>query len=238
MLELEKLVIGYGTTTLFAVEGSLRLGAGIHQLSGANGAGKSSLLKTLAGLEAPLGGSFSLSTGLPGPGQVGPRDPAWKSLLRYVPEHGGYWSDLSARENLELAGLCHGLSKSEAANRASTLLDWWGIEDRSTRAESMSSGQQKRLSLAFSLVHDARVLLLDEPFTTLDVDGLDIFRQFLELAGAPSSERILLIAAHGWPRSLDPPMCHLVLANGGLAFQDAGAFQDVAVTREPLPWII
>ena len=238
MLELENLVIGHGSTSLLKIEGRLLLGPGLHQLSGANGVGKSTLLKTLAGLEPALAGTITLQAAGQEARQLKDQDPSWKAQVRYVPEHGGYWSDLSARENLELAGFCHGLAKSDAASRASVLLDWWAIEDRPTRGESLSSGQQKRLSLAFALMADAAVLLLDEPFTTLDVDGLELFGQFLSLAARGSEGRLVLIAAHGWPRNLELPLGHFTIIEGSLGPMDHGVVQGETLSREALPWIL
>jgi len=136
----------------------------ICALLGPNGAGKSTIMKMLAGLLAPTGGRVSV-TGY---------DPATEPLAvqriaGVLPERLGLFDDLTVQEHLALSGPIYGLSATETAARAGQLLHLLDLEHgRHTFLNECSHGMRKKTALALALLHNPRVLFLDEPFEGID----------------------------------------------------------------------
>jgi ABC-2 type transport system ATP-binding protein len=136
----------------------------VTALIGPNGSGKTTLMLMLASLLQPEAGSI----------RVAGADPvahpaAVRSMLGWMPDALGSWDSLSVRSALQTTGRMYGMGKSAAAARASELLDLVGLAELAPRATRvLSRGQKQKLSLARALVHDPKVLLLDEPASGLD----------------------------------------------------------------------
>ncbi|MGH9567377.1 MAG: ABC transporter ATP-binding protein, partial [Candidatus Angelobacter sp.] len=131
---------------------------------GPNGAGKTTLIKILATLLRPTTGSATIA------GRDVTREPrATRVVAGYMPDVPGVYSDLQVHEFLEFfaeAFHIHGERKFAAVDRA---LQFSGLADRrSAYVEHLSLGLKQRLVLAKTLLHDPKVLLLDEPATGLD----------------------------------------------------------------------
>jgi len=142
----------------------LRAGEAVALL-GANGAGKSTLLSTLATLARPSEGTLKIAG-------VDPRkDPAKvRRDLGYVAHHTLLDDALDARENLRYYGALFGVTDLDA--RVDQRLAEVGLSDRARdRVEGFSRGMRQRLSLARALLHDPKLMVLDEPFTGLDAPG-------------------------------------------------------------------
>lgn len=153
----------------------LRLGSGeILFIEGANGAGKTSLLRILAGLSQPSEGQVFW-------GGEGIRScrAEYHAELIYLGHAAGLKVELSAMENLrvwlKLAGLKVDGQSVRAALRQLGLADYADVPTR-----ALSAGQRQRTSLARLLLSPARLWILDEPFTALDVAGIDRVRGLLE----------------------------------------------------------
>lgn len=136
----------------------------ITGLVGPNGAGKTTLLLMLATLLQPDAGSIRIA------GIDPSADPAAvRALIGWMPDSLGTWSSLSPRTALTTIGRMYNLDAKSAARRAAELLDTVGLASLADRpARLLSRGQKQRLSLARALVHNPRVLLLDEPASGLD----------------------------------------------------------------------
>ena len=128
----------------------------ICALLGPNGAGKSTTIKLLAGLQKPTSGSIAI-LGLP------PQEA--KRRVGVVPETLGLFEDLTVREHLLLTADIYRLPKA----RIGQLLRMLGLENAgATFARNCSQGTRKKTALAMALLQNPRVLLLDEPWETLD----------------------------------------------------------------------
>lgn len=159
-------------------------------LVGPNGSGKTTLLLMLASLLAPDAGEIRI-------GGVDPvADPAAaRALLGWMPDALGAWSSLTARETIVMTGRLYDLAPDIAKSRAAQLLQEVGLDQLADApARVLSRGQKQRLGLARALVHDPRVLLLDEPASGLDPQARIELRQLLRRLAADG--RTILISSH------------------------------------------
>ncbi len=148
---------------------------------GPNGAGKSTLLKVLAGLIRPQAGSARVAGG--------------RGAIGWIGHHSHLYDQLTVRENLLFWGSLYGLARARRGAQAVAVLERLGIADRADQlVASLSRGLAQRVAIARALIHDPQVLLLDEPFTGLDLAATTELRGLLaELRGAG---RVLVLATH------------------------------------------
>ncbi len=154
---------------------NLELGEGqLLQIEGANGSGKTSLLRILAGLSRPSEGEVRWR----GVNIVKHR-PAYFSQMAYLGHALGVKSELSPLENVKIALALGGASFDEdVVYRA---LEQTGLRGKEEiPARSLSAGQRQRVALARLLACQAKLWIMDEPFTALDIFGVGLVRDVLE----------------------------------------------------------
>lgn len=187
MLELHRLTKHY--RSIPAVENvsfTLRPGEIVGYV-GPNGSGKSTTVKMLTGLLEPTSGEILLD------GANIRRDPvAYKRQLGYVPEEPHLYTHLSGLEYLTLVGQLRGL---RVQRQAEELLRLFGLaESRHSRMTSYSKGMRQRVLISAALLANPRLIVLDEPFSGLDVHAGLLFRHLLqELA---RGGRMILFSSH------------------------------------------
>ncbi len=138
---------------------------------GPNGSGKSTLLIILAGVLRPRRGTVALCGASPAV------DPAARAALGYNGHHSGLQPALTGRENLHFA---LSLQRPAAIAELPALAEGWGAMDFfDAPARRLSEGQGRRLALIRALAGSPPVLILDEPFTGLDVAGRERLRDHL-----------------------------------------------------------
>jgi ABC-type multidrug transport system ATPase subunit len=177
---------------------------------GANGAGKSSLLKILAGLSRPSGGHFEA---LPETGGAALPRERLRGLVGYVGHATLVYGELSARENLLFAARLYGQRPSRE-RLDQVLADFALLDVADRRAGTFSRGLAQRLSIARAVVHEPSLLLLDEPFTGLD--ELSATRLSEQLAAQRSSGRTLVVVTHDPRRASELADRALLLHRGRL----------------------
>src|SRR6201991_276874 len=152
--------------TVEAVRGvDLRVDEGeIFGFLGPNGAGKTTTLRMLATLIVPDGGAATIAGAdlLRDPGEV-------RRRIGYVAQGGSTWDDSTAREELVLQARLYGIGKSAALERAARALDAFQLAEYADRkCKTYSGGQRRRVDIALGIIHEPRVVFLDEPTTGLD----------------------------------------------------------------------
>lgn len=141
-------------------------------LLGPNGAGKSTLLRVLLAVLQPDAGEVRYD----GRPVVDEDRRSWG----YLPQERGLYPAMPAGEQVAYFGQLHGLTRSDAEQRARALLEELGLADREhDRTEKLSGGMQQRLQLAAALVHEPQVVILDEPFNGLDPVAVESLSQTL-----------------------------------------------------------
>ena len=168
---------------------SLTLRAGeLVGLLGPNGAGKSTLLGLLATLIQPSGGTVQY-----GDRQAAAAGVELRARLGFLSHELQLYGELTARENLEFCGGLHGFR--DCAGRAAAALERAGLASRADDpVEGFSRGMRQRLALERTLLHDPRLVLLDEPFTGLDEASGRALAARLQALGR--ARRIVLLATH------------------------------------------
>ena len=169
LIELRKITKRYGSLEVFR-ELSLRIERGEHiALLGPSGCGKSTLLRLIAGLDLPTAGEVWLE-GRRASGENRLDLPPHQREIALVFQDLALWPNLTVLENVELGLAGARLSRSERRNRALSALRVCKIEEQAHRRPAeLSGGQQQRTALARALALQPRALLLDEPFSGLDI---------------------------------------------------------------------
>jgi len=136
----------------------------LYALLGPNGAGKTTTLRMVAGLLKPDGGAISVF------GVDVLADPAAaKRLIAWAPDEPMLYDRLNPLEYLEFVAGLWGVEAKAARAKAEELLKWLGLwENRGERCEGFSRGMKQKTALAGALIHDPKLLILDEPLTGLD----------------------------------------------------------------------
>lgn len=191
IIRTSELVKQYGDVT--AVD---HLNLEIHKgevfgLLGPNGAGKTTTTLMLLGLTDPTSGTAEIS------GLDCTRDAlAVKKIVGYLPDNVGFYPDMSGRENLIFSGMMNGLTRKEAEERASGLLERVGMTyaaDRKTG--TYSRGMRQRLGIADVLMKDPEIIIMDEPTLGIDPSGMRELTALIRELSVKDG-RTILISSH------------------------------------------
>ncbi len=134
---------------------------------GPNGAGKTTTIRMLTGLITPDSGKALID------GINSQKDPIGaKMKMGVIPEFGNIYEDLTALENLHLAGKFYGMNKKKREKRASEILKMMKLEKRGQDIlQNFSKGMTQRVNIGCAIIHEPPVLFLDEPTSGLDVQS-------------------------------------------------------------------
>ncbi len=177
-----------GTLALDGVDLAIR--PGLFGLLGPNGAGKSTLMRIVCTLLVPTEGRV-----LVGGHDVVRERAAVRRLLGYLPQEFGAWRRLRVREVLELLARLSGLHdpavRKKRIEEILELVGLAGVSDR--KVSALSGGMLRRLGVAQALVHDPRVIVVDEPTVGLDPEERIRFRGMMADLG---EDRVILLSTH------------------------------------------
>lgn len=164
MLRIEGLTKAYGQRSV--LQGlSLHIPPGqIYGLLGPNGAGKTTTINILCNLLKPDSGIIEINGW-----QVSEATKRW---IGVAPQENLIYRSLTCAENLDFFARIYGLSNADRKMRVKTCLASVGLADRAkSPAETLSGGMQRRLSMAIALIHQPKLIVLDEPTTGLDIEA-------------------------------------------------------------------
>jgi ABC-2 type transport system ATP-binding protein len=190
MLEVRQLTKLYtGVPAVDRVSFAIKPGEILGYL-GPNGAGKSTTVKMLIGLLEPTSGHIEFR------GQEIRHDlKAYQRRIGYVPEEPHLYPHLSGREYLQLVGRLRGIERRALEPKMDELLRLIGLwEDRHSPLAGYSKGMRQKVLLMASLLHDPELLILDEPFSGLDVNASMILRGLLDALAARG--KMVLYSSH------------------------------------------
>ena len=175
-------------------------------LLGRNGAGKTTLLRILAGFSKPAKGAVTIA-GVP------PRDLAARRQVGYLGHGIAVWDELSAEENLRLFANLYGVDRA----RIPIWLERVGLlRVREGLAREFSRGMRQRLAIARAFLHDPAVLVLDEPFTSLDDRAIALLQGLLREARQRGAA--VIMSTHQLREALELATDVALLKGGRVAF--------------------
>jgi len=195
IIETQGLTKRYGS--IVAVEDlSLVVPSGhIFGFLGPNGAGKTTTILMLLGLTRPTRGRAVVCGFDPTREAI-----RVKRMVGYLPEHLGFYDDLTARENLKYVARLNGIRDEEAAEKLDKALDTVGLtEDSNRRVGTFSRGMRQRLGIAEILIKEPRLVILDEPTLGLDPEASN---RMIDLIQKLSKEKgmTVLFSSHFLPQ--------------------------------------
>ncbi|TDI90558.1 MAG: ABC transporter ATP-binding protein [Candidatus Dadabacteria bacterium] len=198
-------------------------------LFGPNGAGKTTLIKLLATLTSPTSGTLSVY------GYDVRKDVNNIRSVIGVISHDPYlYDNLSAFENIKFFGTLYGLD--DVDNRARSVIKQVGLEKRmNDLVRTFSRGMKQRLTVARAIVHEPKILLLDEPYTGLDQHGAQIFGEML--SDLKSQRRTILMTTHNIDEGLDLSDRIGILAKGKIVLDcskteiQRSGFKDLYISK-------
>lgn len=168
---------------------SARLRPGVYGLLGANGAGKTTIMRMICGILRPSSGEISLDGR-----SIAELGGEYRARLGYLPQDFGYYPEFTALDFMEYMAALKGVDARAARARSLELLDRVGLAgEEHRRIRTFSGGMKQRLGIAQAVLNDPDVLVLDEPTAGLDPKERVRFRNLI--AGF-ATDKIVLLSTH------------------------------------------
>ena len=177
LVDLKNLYKKYGTGLVVALDGvNLQIDQGeLFGLVGPNGAGKTTLIEILAGIRKQDSGEVFLWDQ-----EVKSGSFAHRQQIGFVLERPLYFDRLTCREFLKFSGRMYDVQKGELKKRVEELLDFFDLSEAGDRLiETYSKGMRQKVSLAAAIIHEPRLLILDEPLDGIDPGSSQAIKQIL-----------------------------------------------------------
>lgn len=167
---------------------NLTISQGMFGLLGPNGAGKTTLMKILATLLPKTGGKVTIC------GTDISQEREIRRMVGYLAQDFSMYGNMTVYEAMDYLGVLSGMKKAERRERIPMLLEKVNLtENHGTKVKAMSGGMRRRLGIAQAILHNPRVLIVDEPTAGLDPEERVRFRNLLfEIA----EERIVILSTH------------------------------------------
>ena len=218
LIKLDKISIYFGNRKIFEdLNFSLNQGE-ILGLLGPNGVGKSTIFNIIIGLLKPNYGSIFIDQ------ENITNEPIFnrtkKHKIGYVPQHGGYFHDLTLRENLKAISEMVIENKKLRDEKINVLISKFELGSiQNIKAEHLSGGEKKRLVISLALLSNPKILLLDEPFAALDIMTIKNLQQIIVDLQTQNNISIIL-CDHQARDLLSCVDLAIVLSNGRVVAKD------------------
>ncbi len=221
IIKFENISIAYGNRTVLDNINFNINEKTIHGLLGPNGAGKSTLYHLMTGLIEPKNGKIIISgdevTNLP----VYLRTK--KYGIAYVPQYGGAFSDLTLYDNLQAISEIVIENKNLRKERINYLISKLELDKlKNIKAKHLSGGERKKLVIALSLLSNPKILLLDEPFSALDVLTIKMLQELI-VDLQQNNNITICICDHIASSLLQIVDTAMIISNGKIVAQDTPA---------------
>jgi len=178
---------------------------------GPNGAGKTTLIKLLSTLTKPTSGKLIIANH-----DVKKDSDKVRCLIGVISHDPYLYGNLSALENIRFFASLYGVSQAE--EKAREAIKQVGLESRMhDLVRTFSRGMQQRLAVARAVIHEPRILLLDEPYTGLDQHGGRIFGDLLKWL--KSQDRTIIMTTHDLPEGLEISDRVAILDRGRIVYE-------------------
>lgn len=201
------------------------IGPGLTALLGLNGAGKTTLIRLITGQLKPTTGEVEVL------GEAPFANPNVFRQMGYCPEIDNFYEDWSGRKFVQHMGRLAGYSASETKNRAEEMLTRVGMVERASRPiKGYSKGMRQRIKLAQAMIHDPKIIILDEPLNGLDPGGR---QDIINLLGWLADQGKCVIISSHILYEVEQMTRSLILLSGGrlLATGDLRVIRDFIDTQ-------
>jgi len=143
---------------------------------GPNGAGKTTTINMLTGLARPTSGTIKIA------GEDGIKNiKRVQQLIGIVPDESNLYEEMSGLENLTFCASLYGMDKTKRERRAKQLLKQFGLTDTGNRSfKTYSKGMKRKLTIAAGIIHEPKILFLDEPTTGIDIESARQIRKLIK----------------------------------------------------------
>ncbi len=190
----------------------------IHGLLGPNGAGKSTMYHLITGLLEPKKGKILIN------GEDVTKIPVYLRTRKYgisfVPQYGGTFADLTLHDNLKAISEIVIENKHLRTERINYLISKFELENiKDIKSKKLSGGERKRLTIALSLLSKPRILLLDEPFSALDILSVKMLQELI-INLQQENNITICICDHIASSLLQIVDSAMILSNGNIVAQD------------------
>jgi ABC-2 type transport system ATP-binding protein len=180
----------------------------IISIVGKSGSGKSTFLKLVAGI---LPGKYYGSIKIFGRSKI-----FKKSSMGFVPQEMSFIPDLNVSDNIKIAGLNFGVSEKKAMEKAIEIMNFLKFEEKiDKKPTELSGGQKVRLNIILSLLHDPKIIILDEPFVGLDFSNRKLLWHFIE--SMKKKKKSVILTSH-LLKELQENIDRLILLKNGKVF--------------------
>lgn len=187
---------------------TIKHGERIH-IFGPNGAGKTTFLRILAGLIIPTSGSLKIM-GYPQTNRV-----EILKNLGFAPQSGHFYETLTLKQNLEFYGKMYDLDKQELVERMNWLLTKFNLDTKlDIKVSQLSKGMKQRLQIIKALLHNPQLLLLDEPYTGLDLESSEYMHAFID----SMEDKTVLTATHDFDSGIRVGQRTIIFNHGSIVF--------------------
>ena len=218
IIKFENVSIGFGQRTVLDNVNFKINEKTIHGLLGPNGAGKSTMYHLITGLLEPKKGKILIN------GEDVTKIPVYLRTRKYgisfVPQYGGTFADLTLHDNLKAISEIVIENKHLRTERINYLISKFELENiKDIKSKKLSGGERKRLTIALSLLSKPRILLLDEPFSALDILSVKMLQELI-INLQQENNITICICDHIASSLLQIVDSAMILSNGNIVAQD------------------